>query len=37
VQIQLPASASVSPVRRGECVDVYAAKEAFHVFAAPGA
>jgi mannopine transport system ATP-binding protein len=37
VQIQLPASTSVSPVRRGECVDVYAAKEAFHVFAAPGA
>jgi mannopine transport system ATP-binding protein len=37
VQIQLPASTSVSPVRRGECVDLYAAKEAFHVFAAPEA
>lgn len=37
VQIQLPASTSVGPFRRGERVGVHAAKEAFHVFAAPGA
>jgi mannopine transport system ATP-binding protein len=37
VQIQLPASTSVGPFRRGERVDLYAAKEDFHVFAAPEA
>ena len=37
VQIQLPASTSVGPFRRGESVGLYAAKEDFHVFAAPEA
>jgi mannopine transport system ATP-binding protein len=37
VQIQLPASTSIGRFRRGERVDLYASKEAFHVFAAPEA